>query len=390
MKILVACEESQRVTIEFRKLGHEAYSCDLLDCSGNHPEWHIKKDVTLLLNGNCIFYTVDGAEHEISGKWDMIIAFPPCTYLTVTGNRWFNYEKYGDKAIQRMLDRNDAIKFFMTIANADCDKIAIENPVGIMSTKWRKPDQIIQPFEFGDPYEKKTCLWLKGLQKLIATKIVKIPDRVKFKSGKTMPKWYAEAANLPKDQRALVRSKTFPGIAKAMAIQWGSSGIENINHCPNQNTCCVVSPYVHCDYKYKSDACIKAHKNFLHYCEQVHKHLKAINNTEWHHVRLATLANIDNDMLDEKRRNYMFLYHLIKDFRKYAFEIKREDVYFDLVSNVLRNIHQLYFNNVISYKAYEYAVRHVQVVNVEKGYYSSEREKTFGFKESRRYNATLR
>lgn len=221
MNVLVACEESQRVTIEFRKLGHEAYSCDLLDCSGNHPEWHIKKDVTLLLNGNCIFYTVDGVEHDINGKWDMIIAFPPCTYLTVTGNRWFNYEKYGNKAIQRMLDRNDAIKFFMTIANADCDKIAIENPVGIMSTKWRKPDQIIQPFEFGDAYEKKTCLWLKGLKKLVPTDIVEIPDRIKFKSGKSMAMWYVDTGKLPKEQRALVRSKTFPGIAKAMANQWG-------------------------------------------------------------------------------------------------------------------------------------------------------------------------
>jgi hypothetical protein len=222
MKVLVACEESQRVTMDFRKLGHEAYSCDLLDCSGNHPEWHIKKDVTLLLNGNCIFYTVDGTEHEISGKWDMIIAFPPCTYLTVTGNRWYNYEKYGDKAIQRMLDRNDAIKFFMTIANADCDKIAIENPVGIMSTQWRKPDQIIQPYQYGDAYEKRTCLWLKGLPMLSPTKIVEIPDRIQFKSGKTMAKWYVEAGNLSKEQRALVRSKTFPGIAKAMATQWGS------------------------------------------------------------------------------------------------------------------------------------------------------------------------
>lgn len=221
MKVLVACEESQRVTIEFRKLGHQAYSCDLLDCSGNHPEWHIKKDVSALLNGNCIFHTVDGVEHEISGKWDMIIAFPPCTYLTVTGNRWYNYEKYGNKAIQRMIDRNEAIKFFMRIANANCDKIVIENPVGIMSTTWRKPDQIIQPFEFGDAYEKRTCLWLKGLQKLIPTEIVTIPDRVQFRSGKTMAKWYVEAANLPKEQRALVRSKTFPGIAKAMAMQWG-------------------------------------------------------------------------------------------------------------------------------------------------------------------------
>lgn len=213
MKVLVACEESQRVTIEFRKLGHDAYSCDLLDCSGNHPEWHIKKDVTLLLNGNCIFYTVDVAEHEISGKWDMIVAFPPCTYLTVTGNRWFNYEKYGDNAIQRMLDRNDAIKFFMTIANADCDKIAIEN----------------------------------------------------------------------------------------------------INRCPNQNTCCIVSPFVHCNYNYKSDSCIKAHKNFIHDCEQVHKQMKAKSNPEWHHVSLATLANIDLDMLDEKRKLVRDINHILKD-----------------------------------------------------------------------------
>ena len=221
MNVLVACEESQRVTIEFRKLGHNAYSCDLLECSGNHPEWHIKKDVTLVLDGDCIFSTVDGVEHELSGKWDMIIAFPPCTYLTVTGNRWYN-EKYGNKAIQRMLDRNDAIKFFLTIANADCDKIAIENPVGIMSTQWRKPDQIIQPYQYGDAYEKRTCIWLKGLPMLVPTKIVDIPDRIQFNSGKTMAKWYVEAGNLSKEQRALVRSKTFPGIAKAMATQWGS------------------------------------------------------------------------------------------------------------------------------------------------------------------------
>ena len=124
--------------------------------------------------------------------------------------------------------------------------------------------------------------------------------------------------------------------------------------------------------------------------EQVYKQMKAKHNPEWHHVSLRTLANIDNDMLDEKRRNYIFLYHLIKDFRKYAFEIKREDIYFDLVSNVLRNIQQLYFNNVISHKAYRYATRHVQVVSVEKGYFMSEREETFGFKTSRRYNGTLR
>lgn len=360
MKVLVACEESQRVTIEFRKIGHEAYSCDLLDCSGNHPEWHIKKDVTLLLNGNCIFHTVDGLEHEISGKWDMIIAFPPCTYLTVTGNRWFNFEKYGDKAIQRILDRNDAIKFFMTIANADCDKIAIENPVGIMSTKWRKPDQIIQPFEFGDAYEKRTCLWLKGLQKLIPTKIVDIPDRLQFKSGKTMAKWYVEAANLPKEQRALVRSKTFPGIAKAMATQWGigkeqyfdtdslhpnKAIIENINHCPNQDTCCIVSPFVHCNYNYKSDSCIKAHKNFIHDCEQVHKQMKAKHNPEWHHVSLATLANIDFDMLDEKRKLVCDINHILKDGIRNLYKCENHISFEVLERYVIRKCNELIRDN---------------------------------------------
>ncbi len=204
LKILVACEESQAVTIELRKLGHEAFSCDLLDCSGGHPEWHLKQDVTKLLKQ----------------KWDMIIAFPPCTYLTVTGNRWFNIERYGEKAIKRHKDRKGAIDFFMLFANAQCDKIAIENPIGVMSSKFRKPDQIINPYQFGDAFEKKTCLWLKGLPKLEPTSIVNPPPRTKFKSGKSMPKWYADAWKLPKEERAKLRSKTFPGIAKAMAIQW--------------------------------------------------------------------------------------------------------------------------------------------------------------------------
>ena len=205
MKILVACEESQAVTKEFRKLGHEAYSCDVEPCSGGHHEWHLQQDVTELLKE----------------QWDMIIAFPPCTFLTVTGNRWFNIEKYGDKAIKRQEDRKDAIDFFMMFANADCDKIAIENPVGIMSSKWRKPDCIIQPYQFGDPFEKKTCLWLKGLNKLMPNNIVEPPKRIEFKSGKTMPTWYADAWRMPKEERAKLRSKTFPGIAKAMAEQWG-------------------------------------------------------------------------------------------------------------------------------------------------------------------------
>ena len=205
MKVLVACEESQAVTKEFRRLGHEAYSCDIEPCSGGYPKWHLQQDVTELLNQ----------------KWDIILAFPPCTYLTVTGNRWFNVQRYGEKAIQRIKDRKEAIKFFMMFANADCEKVVIENPVGIMSTEWRKPDQIIQPYEFGDPYEKKTCLWIKGLPKLIPVNQVEPPPRTQFESGKSMPTWYAEAWKLPKEERAKLRSKTFPGIAKAMAEQWG-------------------------------------------------------------------------------------------------------------------------------------------------------------------------
>lgn len=204
MKILVACEESQAVTIELRKLGHEAYSCDIMESSGGHPEWHLQQDVTELLKE----------------KWDMIIAFPPCTYLTVTGNRWFNVERYGDKALQRIKDREKAIDFFMLFANADCHRIAIENPVGIMSTEWRKPNQIIQPYQFGDAFEKKTCFWLKGLNPLQHTNLVEPPPRTKFKSGKTMASWYSDAFKLSKEERSKARSKTFPGIAKAMAEQW--------------------------------------------------------------------------------------------------------------------------------------------------------------------------
>ena len=205
-RVLVACEESQAVTIELRALGIEAYSCDILPCSGGHPEWHIQGNVLPLLNQD----------------WDMIIAFPPCTYLTSTGNRWFNIEKYGEKAIQRFKDRENGINFFMMFANAKCQKIIIENPVGIMSNKWRKPDQIIQPWMFGDKFEKRTCLWLKGVDILRSTNIVKPPERIKSKSGKSMAEWYSSLWKLPEKERAKARSKTFPGIAKAMAQQWGS------------------------------------------------------------------------------------------------------------------------------------------------------------------------
>lgn len=211
MRVLVACEKSQAVTIELRKLGHEAFSCDILPCSGGHPEWHLQQDVTELLNQ----------------KWDMIIAFPPCTYLTVSGNRWFNIERYGEKAMKRYEDRKKAIEFFMLFANADCDKIAIENPIGHMSTAWRKPDQIIQPWQFGEKAQKSTCLWLKGLPKLEPTEIVSkggFKEWVDSKSGKKkkQPMWYYEAFINAKTkiERSALRSKTFPGIAKAMAEQW--------------------------------------------------------------------------------------------------------------------------------------------------------------------------
>lgn len=218
MKVLIACEESQRVCMAFRARGHEAYSCDIIDCSGGHPEWHIQQDVIPLLNGNCSFKTNDGANHTIEGEWDLIIGHPPCTYLTVSGNRWFNVEKYGDKALERIKLREEAKDFFMKIANAQCARIAIENPVGIMSTAWRKPDQTIHPYYFGDPFEKRTCLWLKGLPLLKKTNEVTPPARVQYNGGTSMPEWYA---NAPKAERSKIRSKTFPGFAQAMAEQWG-------------------------------------------------------------------------------------------------------------------------------------------------------------------------
>ncbi len=157
MNILIACEESQRVTIEFRKLGHNAFSCDIIDCSGGHPEWHIKQDVLPLLNGNCSFKTVDGELHTVDGKWDMIIAHPACTRLCTTGQRWLYYgdKKYRSKKIS---EQQKAIVFFMRIALADCEKIAIENPQGIMSTAYRKPDCIYNPYDFEGETECKKNL----------------------------------------------------------------------------------------------------------------------------------------------------------------------------------------------------------------------------------------
>mgnify|MGYP002529935621 FL=1 len=184
MKILVACEESQAVTIELRRIGHEAYSCDIEPCSGGHPEWHLQVDALELLKM----------------KWDMILAFPPCTHLAVSGARYFEQKRKDGR-------QQAAIDFFMRFANSDCPRIAIENPVGIMSTVWKKPDQIIQPWQFGHGETKKTCLWLKGLPPLISTEIVEGREQRIWK----MP---------PSEDRAKNRAKTFPGIARAMAEQW--------------------------------------------------------------------------------------------------------------------------------------------------------------------------
>lgn len=222
LNVLIACEESQRVCIEFRKLGFNAFSCDILKCSGGHPEWHINNDVENVLNGNCYFITQDQVAHMIEGEWDLIIAHPPCTYLTVSGNRWFNEARYGERAVKRKIDREEAIEFFLKFVNTKCKHVAIENPVGIMSTKYRKPDQIIEPYYFGDPERKATCLWLKNLSVLVPTEIVH-PNIIKYKNGRgSSSNWHMKTISLPADERRKERSKTFPGIAKAMANQWGT------------------------------------------------------------------------------------------------------------------------------------------------------------------------
>lgn len=185
MKVLVACEESQEVCKAFRARGHDAFSCDLVPCSGGHPEWHLQQDVLPLLRGS----------------WDLIIAHPPCTDLASSGARWFP-EKRRDGRQQR------AIEFFMAFVNCDCPRLAIENPVGIMSTQYRKLDQIIQPWQFGHGETKATCLWLRGLPPLVSTNIVE---------GRENRVWRMS----PSSDRARLRSKTYSGIARAMAEQWG-------------------------------------------------------------------------------------------------------------------------------------------------------------------------
>ncbi len=205
MRILVACEESQIVTTELLSLGHDAYSCDTKECSGKHKERHLQQDVTPLLNDD----------------WDMIIAFPPCTHLANSGARWFKEKKKDGR-------QQSGINFFMQFANCNCRKVAIENPVGIMSTIYRKPDQIIQPFEYGDPYKKTTCLWLKGLPQLRATNTVCFKDDVVFNTERRMSAWYYDTSKMKHGDRSYIRSKTPHGIALAMATQWAGENKEDV------------------------------------------------------------------------------------------------------------------------------------------------------------------
>lgn len=222
-RVLVACEESQRVCTAFRERGHEAYSCDLLEPSGGHPEWHILGDVLPILGGRCDVLTMDIKYHEIPGKWDLIIAHPPCTDLAASGAAWFA-KKQKDGRQQR------SIVFFMQCALADCDRVAVENPVCIMGTAWRKPDQIIQPWQFGHPQTKTTCLWLKGLPPLQPTNILEKPAGGWENQSFTKDGKYGGFVNRDENGKILawndprtarLRSQTFSGIAAAMAEQWG-------------------------------------------------------------------------------------------------------------------------------------------------------------------------
>ena len=232
MNVLVACEESQRVCIAFRERGHNAFSCDIEPCSGGHPEWHIMQDVLPLLNGNCAFNTADGKSHYQPDKWDMIIAFPPCTHLAVSGALRFEAKRADGR-------QREGLEFFCKFFDADCDRVSIENPVNIISgeycKKWFpdivekyglpiKPTQTIHPWMFGHPESKKTCLWLKGLRPLMPTEVLELPESGRWnnqtKDGQNKliidGKWIG--FNDPRTAKA--RSKTYPGIANAMAFQW--------------------------------------------------------------------------------------------------------------------------------------------------------------------------
>jgi hypothetical protein len=241
LNILIACEESQACCRAFRALGHNAYSCDLFECSGTffgeekvepHPEWHFNHDITTVLDGTNLTLQ-NGEQAVINGPWDLMIAHPPCTYLAVSGAKWYYHPEDKDLPVNqrrphprfpnRANDREDAIAFFMLLARANVRRIAIENPVGIMSSQWRKADQAVQPYMFGDPYSKNTCLWLKNLRPLHPSKETDDHgERIFFGSGKSQPKWYSDGFTKTKSavERQKWRSKTFPNIARVIAEQW--------------------------------------------------------------------------------------------------------------------------------------------------------------------------
>lgn len=217
MNVLIGCEESQAICIAFRNAGHNAYSCDLKPCSGGHPEWHLQMDIFEAIKLK---------------KWDLLIAHPPCTFLAGSSVQWLSHPE--DKHLpfeerrphprypNRRQDMLDSVEFVKALYNCHIPRVVIENPVGLLSSRWRKPDQIIQPYMFGDEATKTTCLWLKNMPALQPTKIVGKGDRVVFKSGKSHPAWYALAFVKDKAERQTLRSKTFKGIAYAMVDQWGS------------------------------------------------------------------------------------------------------------------------------------------------------------------------
>lgn len=235
-RVLVACEESQAVTKELRRLGHEAYSCDLVECSGGHPEWHIQGDCIPLINGRCSFETMDGTPHHIDGRWDALIVFPPCTDLANSGARHFEVKRADGR-------QRKSVLFFCSFLHADCDVIVIENPVGIISGTYvkthfpdiaeeydlpRKPTQIIQPWQYAltddELTEKTTCLWITGGKALTPIRAEK--PAIPYKEWTTpdgqikrQTLWYYKTRCLPHEERAKAASKTFPGIAKAIAEQ---------------------------------------------------------------------------------------------------------------------------------------------------------------------------
>lgn len=224
-KILIVCEESQRVCISFRERGFEAYSCDLLDCSGGHPEWHIKGNCLSFVNGNCSFYTVDGTRHIISGVWDLVVGHPPCTYFSnataVNLGRKDNPDVFNEEWRNRFFANRDLMyDLFLHIYNCNAKYVAVENVIGYLNTHFRKPDQIVQPFYFGEPYRKATCLWLRNLPLLNPTEIV-VPTckwvRHTLKERNDLDGYLYKGRYTAKE-----RSTTFWGIARAMAVQWGN------------------------------------------------------------------------------------------------------------------------------------------------------------------------